>query len=299
MPPVIVGLGEILWDLLPGGRQLGGAPANFAYFVKQFGCDARVVTAVGNDGDGRDILAYLLAQHLPTDGVAVVDDAPTGIVTVALDDRGVPTYTIHEPAAWDCIPSVASLEIAAGADVVCFGTLAQRQAQSREAIHTFLEHTPADAWRVLDVNFRLGIYTAEIIEQSLTAANVLKINDDELEILRTFYELPAGEEAALRALAERFELHVAVLTRGAAGSLAISGAASSEQPVIATDIVDTVGAGDAFGAAFVVALKAGQPLDDAHALAAQVAAFVCSQSGAMSPLPKEVLRQWDCRAPRA
>ncbi|MFM1550578.1 MAG: PfkB family carbohydrate kinase, partial [Lentisphaeria bacterium] len=221
----------------------------------------------------------------------------TTVVDV-MSTGGVPTYTIHEPAAWDCMPSCASLELAAGVDVVCFGTLAQRQAQSREAIHTFLAHTPVSAWRVLDVNFRLGIYTAEIIEQSLAAANVLKINDDELEILRTFYELPAGEEAALRVLAERFELQAAVLTRGAAGSLAISGAASSEQSVVATEIIDTVGAGDAFGAAFVVALEAGQPLDDAHALAAQVAGFVCSQSGAMSPLPKEVLRQWNRQDPR-
>src|SRR5688500_6563481 len=180
----LIGLGEILWDLLPSGRQLGGAPANFAYHAKALGAAGTIISRVGADQNGMDILQRLRQLGLSTDLLQIDPDVPTGTVSVELEDDGQPRYIIHNNVAWDRIAATSeSLSIAASADAICFGTLAQRSETSRASIHEILSQTKPEALRILDVNLRQSFYSAELIERSLRAANILKINDAELPIL--------------------------------------------------------------------------------------------------------------------
>jgi fructokinase len=287
--PQVVGIGEVLWDVFPEGRNLGGAPANFAWYAAQRGCSAGIVSAVGDDQDGRDILEFLQRHQLTAQAVATVPDVPTGRVTVAVDAMGQPDYTIHDPSAWDRIPSTdTAMNWMRETRAVCFGSVAQRGDYSRCSIRALVAATPRDAFRMYDVNFRKSFYSAQLVHDSLELANVLKINDDELLIIRDYFDIVGDDAAALRWLTANYALHTAILTRGVDGSLVWSGNVLSEQPAVATDVVDTVGAGDAFGAAFVTGLIYGGALDEIHERAARIAAFVCAQPGAMTLLPQEL-----------
>ena len=218
--PRVVGIGEILWDLLPDGKQPGGAPANFAFHAHSLGARTALVSAVGDDALGRDILGRLDGWGIDRRTVAVLPGHPTGTVSVTVDDHGVPRYVIHEDVVWDHIPWSPSLEeLAAAADAVCFGTLCRRAPESREAIRRFLAATPARCLRVCDVNLRQGHYSAATIVESLDQANVLKLNDEELAILCPLFGLSGSVEGILRGLAKRFELQLVALTRGSRGSL--------------------------------------------------------------------------------
>jgi fructokinase len=283
--PIVLAVGEVLWDLLPGGKQLGGAPANFAYHAAQLGGDARIISAVGEDNLGREILHRLREQQLDTSLVAVDRLHPTGVVTVAVDMRGQPSYTIEEQVAWDFIPTTAPLlELAARADCVCFGTLAQRSPVSRATIRQVVAAVPDDAIRILDVNFRQHYYTPEIVRKSLAAASVLKINDEELPRL---YELLGSPSA----LFDFTNIRVIATTRGAAGSHLWSRDASVSHPGHwAGPVVDTVGAGDAFAAALAIGLLNGLPLARINDNANRLAAHVCTHAGATPEIPPELLR---------
>jgi fructokinase len=277
----VIGVGEILWDLLPSGKQLGGAPANFAYHAHALGAEARVVSRVGDDSLGREILDRLRALGLPTSGVGVDATAPTGTVSVKLAADGQPRFTIHENVAWDRLTAdEASLAFAAQADAVCFGSLAQRSPTSRASIHQLVAATPASALRVFDINLRQYFYSREIIESSLALANALKLNETELPVLAAMFGLAGDARAHLAALAQRFELRAVALTRGANGSLLLADGAWSEHPGLRVKVVDAVGAGDAFTAAWTLGLLAGQPLDEINQRANELAAFVCTQPGA-------------------
>jgi fructokinase len=284
--PVIIGLGEVLWDLLPSGAQMGGAPANFAYHARALGADAGVISRVGNDPLGRDILKRFEALGLPTDLVQRDDGAPTGTVTVQLGAEGVPQFTIHEDVAWDRLAMTEpALAAVAAADAVCFGSLGQRCEPARSSIQRLVAAVPSKALRIFDINLRQHFYSREIIECSLQKANLLKLNDAELPVLAAMFGLSGPVRVQLERLAGTFNLEVVALTRGPHGSLLFGSGGWSDHGGLPVEVRDTVGAGDAFTAAMTLGLLAGWDLDRVNDHANQVARYVCSCSGATPPLP--------------
>lgn len=287
---VIVGMGEALWDMLPDGKKIGGAPANFAYHVKQFGLPACVVSAVGDDPLGREIAANFadkkLEHHLD------IVPYPTGTVQVELDDAGIPQYEIKENVAWDNIPYTPQLkELALNTRAFCFGSLAQRSVVSRDTINRFLGDIVRtdDTMIVFDINLRQGFFTKEILHQSMQQCNVLKINDEELVIISRLFEYPGIDlEAKSRAILEAYGLKMLILTCGVNGSYVFTPEATSFLPTPKVKVVDTVGAGDSFTAAFVACILHGCTVPQAHRRAVEVSAYVCTCAGAMPTLPPEL-----------
>lgn len=286
----VVSLGEVLWDLLPAGPQLGGAPANFVCHARALGAEARLVSRVGDDNLGRKIIAQLDALGLGTDCIAMDARHATGTVGVELES-GQPRYVIHENVAWDFIEaSPHALAAVHAANAVCFGTLAQRSEPSRRAIRALVSASASGAFRVCDINLRQHFYSHELLAESLALANVLKLNDAELPVLAALFGFAGDTRAQLAALVGRFALRLVVLTRGTHGSVLFDGANWSEHPGIEVEVKDTIGAGDSFTAATVLGFLAGWPLDRINAFANEVAAFVCSQSGATPSLPARLRR---------
>jgi fructokinase len=286
MPGKILALGEVLWDLLPSGKQLGGAPANFTFHCRCLGADARLVTRVGDDDLGREVLDRLRSMGLPTDTVQVDPAWPTGTVDVALAPDGQPRYTIRTGAAWDRIEANAlATGHAVSADAVCFGSLAQREEPSRRSIRSLVQAACPGALRMFDVNLRAPFVDRAVIEGSLSLANALKLNDQELPALAAMFGLPPEARAAMAGLARRFGLSLVALTRGPGGSLMFADGTWSDHPGVPVEMHDTVGAGDAFTAALVVGRLAGRPLDAINRHANEVAAFVCSRPGGSPALP--------------
>ncbi|HPO15723.1 MAG TPA: carbohydrate kinase [Candidatus Hydrogenedentes bacterium] len=280
----VVGLGEVLWDLLPDGKLLGGAPANFAYHAKGLGAEAFVVSAVGPDDLGGEILSQLDRSGLETRYIHQDAEHPTGRVTVTLDAAGTPSYVIHTDVAWDFIPqSPALLDLAERTDATCFGTLCQRSPISQHTVRSFLENTPQDSLRVFDINLRQQFYSASIIHNMLTLSNVLKLNDEELPVVAKLLEMDGAETSLMEELVRRYDLRLVALTRGAKGSLLCTREGWSDHPGMSVTVADTVGAGDAFTAALVMGLLENHPLGEINAQANRLAAYVCTQKGAMPP----------------
>jgi fructokinase len=286
---VVVGLGELLWDVLPGGKQLGGASANFAYHAQMLGAEAWLVSSVGNDLLGREILERLHQMQMSSECLTINPTVPTGTVSVAVAPDGQPTFTICENVAWDFISASAfTRSIVARADAVCFGSLAQRNPVSRATIHSLLALTRSDTYRVFDINLRQKFFSDEIITASLALANILKINDEELPVLARLFHLSGDVKTQLAELAERFDLKLVALTRGAKGSLFYAQGDYSEFAGFPSKVVDTVGAGDSFTATLAMGLLAGWDLDQINRHANQVAAYVVSQPGATPVLPERL-----------
>lgn len=290
--PLVIGMGEALWDVLPEGRKIGGAPANFAFHAGQAGMDARVVSAVGRDALGDETLLTLQQKGLNTDAVARVD-FPTGVVQVTLSEGGIPQYDICEGVAWDNIPFTPALdELARNAQAVCWGSLAQRSEVSRNCIYRFLDAMPSEQGRlkVFDINLRQHFYSLDVIEASCQRANVLKINEEELVIVSELLRLgtPLVEQQC-RLLMERFSLDMLVLTCGCNGSYIFTPVETSFRVTPLVQVADTVGAGDSFTATLVADLLKGASVGVAHEHAVQLAAYVCTQQGAMAEWP-EALR---------
>lgn len=285
--PVVVGLGEALWDVLPDGDHFGGAPANVALHARALGADAWLISAVGRDARGRAALARLDAAGVQRDAVALVDHS-TGVVRVSLDARGQPVYDIAADSAWDYLPwSTAVQQVAAQADAIAFGTLAQRSPVSRVTIRRAVASTRDTAWRLFDVNLRQSYYDAEVLQASLELASAVKLNDEELPVVARLCGLAAAPAVdQLRVLCDRFDLKLAALTRGACGAVLVTPEAVCESAAPPTVVADTVGAGDAFAAAMLIELLAGRPLVDVSRRANAVAAYVCSQPGATPPIPE-------------
>jgi fructokinase len=291
VPLTVVGLGEVLWDLLPTGPQLGGAPANFTHLAAALGARAIMVTRVGHDDLGREVIRRFTQVSLPRDTVQVDLARPTGTVAVTLDGQGVPHYTFADDAAWEQLEVTNdALEAVRGAHAVCFGTLGQRSAISRNAIQQLVAAAPADALKIFDINLRLDFYSREVIEASMRLSNVLKLNEEELEVLTAMFSLRGDVRERIESSARSFGFKLVALTRGSSGSLLYREGGWSAFGPTPVQIVDTVGAGDAFSAALTMGLLVRMPLEDVHAIAADVARYICSQPGATPPLPK-VFRQ--------
>ena len=288
---VIVGMGEALWDVLPEGKKIGGAPANFAYHVSQFGLESCVVSAVGDDKLGSEIVSNLTSKGLKQ--LIETVPYPTGTVQVEIDQAGVPQYDIKENVAWDNIPNTPKLqELASRTQAVCFGSLAQRSVVSRETINSFLDAMPEspDKLVVFDVNLRQGFYNKEILCNSMERCNILKINDEELVTVSRMFGYPGIDlQDKCWILLGKYNLKMLILTCGINGSYVFTPGNVSFQPTPVVKVADTVGAGDSFTAAFIASIIKGKSVEEAHKTAVNVSAFVCTQNGAMPVLPQEIM----------
>ena len=292
MKPKIVGIGEALWDLFDSGRQLGGAPANFAYHAHALGAEAQIITRVGDDPLGREIVQRFTALGLPSRNVQVDEAAPTGTAGVTLASNGSAVFAIQENVAWDFLSETEDARAAVRhADAVCFGSLAQRRASSRATIQKIVSMAPAHAIRIFDINLRQNYYSTEVIDESLRLSNILKLNEEELRIVSQLFGLGSYPSGQIESLARKFDLDLIAVTLGARGSLIWSKGEFSEvasQPVVVTD---TVGAGDSFAAALALGLLHEMDLDSLNVFANDVARFVCSQPGATPVLPLEFAKR--------
>ena len=288
MDRLVIGIGEALWDMLPEGKKLGGAPANFAFHAGQFGLESMAVSAIGLDPLCEEIAKELEEHGLPFHLDRT--DYPTGTVQVTLDSNGIPRYEIKEDVAWDNIPYTKELaDLAGRAQAVCFGSLAQRNPVSRETIGWFLDAVPEDCLKVFDINLRQSFYSKEIIEDSMRRCDILKINDEELEIVKEMFgleDLPT--EGLCRSIIDEYGLKMLILTCGVNGSHVFSGDVSSFIETPKVKVADTVGAGDSFTGAFVASILKGKTVREAHEAAVKVSAFVCTQSGAMPVIPEDL-----------
>ena len=286
----VIGIGEALWDVLPEGKKLGGAPANFAYHVSQFGIKSCAVSAVGNDALGREIIRQLDQRHM--NHIIETVPYPTGTVAVTLDGNGIPCYEIKENVAWDNIPFTERLAAAAHeCTAVCFGSLAQRSEVSRQTIYRFLDTMPEEEgrYRIFDINLRQGFYTKEIISESISRCNILKINDEELVTVSRLFGYPGIDlQNKCWLMLGKYNLRMLILTCGVNGSYVFTPGEMSFQPTPVVKVADTVGAGDSFTGTFCASILAGKSVVEAHRLAVQVSAYVCTQNGAMPVLPEAV-----------
>jgi len=283
----VAGIGEALWDQLPQGDVLGGAPANVAFHAGQLGAESYIISAVGNDKLGNDIISRLSTKdiNLLISKVAY----PTGTVKVTLDDRGVPDFVITKDVAWDYIKLTSeSIVLAGQLDAVCFGSLAQRNHVSHQAITKFLNLLPEKTLKIFDINLRQNFYNRQLISDSLKISNILKINDDELIIISELFGMKGDEEYLCRKLLDTYELELVAYTCGANESFLFGKNDKSYLKTPVVKVKDTIGAGDSFTAALMVSLLNGYSLSECHLLAVDIAAFVCENDGAMPEYPKEL-----------
>ena len=286
---IVVGMGEALWDVLPEGKKIGGAPANFAYHVSQFGLNSRVVSAVGDDKLGMEILDNFREKKL--NAMVEIVPYPTGTVQIELDAEGVPCYDIKEGVAWDNIPYTPALEdLAKHTKAVCFGSLAQRSVVSRDTINRFIDAMPAeDTLKIFDINLRQGFYTKEILCNSFSKCNILKINDEELVTVSRMFGYPGIDlQDKCWILLAKYNLKMLILTCGVNGSYVFTPGNVSFVETPRVEVADTVGAGDSFTAAFVSSILSGLSIGEAHKLAVETSAYVCTQNGAMPVLPQSL-----------
>jgi fructokinase len=292
MNDLIVGMGEALWDVLPEGKKIGGAPANFAYHVSQFGLNSCVISAIGDDKLGEEIVENFRNKNLNMNLASV--PYPTGTVLVELDEEGVPQYEIKENVAWDNIPYTDELkEIARHTKAVCFGSLAQRSIVSRTTINDFINDIPEenDALKVFDINLRQSFYTKDIIRNSIKQCNILKINDEELVAVSRLFGYPGIDlQDKCWLILGKYNLKMLILTCGINGSYVFTPGNFSFQETPVVEVADTVGAGDSFTAAFISSILKGKSVAEAHEQAVKVSAFVCTQNGAMPQIPYELTK---------
>ena len=289
MNNLIIGMGEALWDVLPTGKKIGGAPANFAFHVSQFGLPSCVVSAIGDDTLGNEIIENFTSKGLNQHIEKV--PYPTGTVQVEIDQAGIPQYDIKENVAWDNIPYTDELEaLAKRTKAVCFGSLAQRNIVSRTTINKFLDAMPKtdETLIVFDVNLRQGFYNKEILCNSMQKCNILKINDEELVTVSRMFGYPGIDlQDKCWILLGKYNLKMLILTCGINGSYVFTPGNVSFYPTPKVEVADTVGAGDSFTAAFIASIIKGKEIKEAHRLAVETSAFVCTKKGAMPILPEE------------
>lgn len=276
--PIVVGIGELLWDVFPTGKRAGGAPINFVYHATQLGAEGYAISAVGKDSLGKEILQVLKENNIANYVESV--DYPTGTVQVKLTN-GIPSYTIIENVAWDHIPlTKTASDVVKQADAVCYGTLALRNSDSRKTVETLLSQTPKEALRFFDINLRQHYYSKELIEELLREANIFKINDEEILVLSKMFNLTGTEDNLVKYFMDTYKLRYLILTAGEKYSTIYSQTEKSYIETPKVKVADTVGAGDSFSGAFVQGLLSGKTLKEAHRQAVEISAFVCTQTGA-------------------
>jgi fructokinase len=288
----VLGLGELLWDLLPERACLGGAPANFAHITMLMGDEGIVASRVGKDSLGQEALSHLKKLGLETGHVQIDGEHPTGTVKVELDNNGLARYEIAHPVAWDFLEWTQGWEhLAKTVDAVCYGSLAQRSEESRATIRRFVGAASTNAVKIFDVNLRQSYYTQEILAESMRWADIVKLNDEELPKIVSLSRLPAGEELpSAQRLIAAYALKLVCVTRGGRGSLLVRAADSHEHPGFQVRVADTVGSGDAFTAGLVHEYLRGASLDTMNEMANRVGAWVASEVGAM-PTPVDGVLQ--------
>lgn len=289
--PVVVGLGELIWDILPDGKQLGGAPTNFAYISRLLGNEAIVASRIGDDDLGREALGKLGRMGIVTRYLQLDKNHPTGTVGVQIDERGEPHFAVNEGSAWDYLEWTTRWEqLARRADAVCFGTLGQRHDQARTTIHSFLKLTRSDAVRVFDVNLRHSFFTPEMLSESLQLATIVKLNREELSTVAQMLRFDEKEEETLaRRLIASFNIKLAVITRGEHGSLLVTQDAAATHPGFQVQVKDTIGAGDAFTAALLHYYLRGASLTLISEAANRIGAWVTTHTGATPEANTEML----------
>lgn len=290
---VITALGEILWDVFPGGKRLGGAPANFAFYSAAFGLQSRIVSRIGADPAGDEIRDKVKASGLDPGFLQIDPVHPTGKVTVELDRQGIPSYSIHENTAWDFIEMTPELDdLAASSNAVCFGTLAQRSPVSRKTIRRFLDKVSANCLKVCDMNLRVPHENPDVIEYCLSACDVLKLNEDEAGHIRRLFGWKEAGWDLLYKIRDGFAIEYLAETRGDSGSRLLCPDKSAEHPGYSISLKDTVGAGDAFAAVLAVGILKKDSCDALNERANKTASLVCEQEGAWTKLPiKEIINE--------
>ena len=285
----VVGLGEALWDMLPEGKKLGGAPANFAYHAGQFGLNTLAVSALGEDALADETIAALKKNGLNYLMPRV--PYPTGTVLVTLSGDGIPSYEIKENVAWDNIPYTPEIaDVAKNCRAGCFGSLAQRNVTSWATIRQFLDDTPADCLKIFDINLRQQFFTKDVIEESLKRCNILKINDEELIVFQHIFDYEGLDmRGTCEKIVAEYGLRMLVLTCGTNGSYVFANGITSFQPTPKVEVADTVGAGDSFTGSFCAAILNGKAVEEAHRIAVEVSAYVCTQNGAMPKYPASLV----------
>lgn len=283
MEHFIAGIGDILWDCFPEGRKIGGAPANFAYYMKQFGFESLMISAVGEDELGAEIHDTL--DRIGLDHVLQTVDYPTGTVMIELDENGIPTYKIIENVSYDNISYTEQIDqIAKKCTVLCFGTLAQRNSVSRDSIRRFLQAMPQtdETYKVFDINLRQNFYDKDIVAESLRLCNVFKVNDEELAVVKDMFGYSGDDDQEVcRQILSDWDLKYLILTCGTSGSYVYADGEESFLPTPEVEVADTVGAGDSFIGTFMALILKGATVKEAHKLAVAVSAYVCTQYGGM------------------
>jgi fructokinase len=288
----VVGLGELLWDLLPSGRQLGGAPANFAHCSHLLGNRGIVASRIGSDELGREARQAMTAHGLTDDFLQLDLQRPTSTVAVHVDARGQPKFEITDDVAWDFLEFTSSWKaLAESADAVCFGSLAQRNPQSRATIVNFLDATGAGALRIFDVNLRQTFYSGDVITKSMGRAKIVKLNNEEMPVIAKLLSLKVAPHSFCSELIAKFDLELVCITYGDSGSLLCSRVETNQHPGFMVDVADTVGAGDAFTAGLVHEYLKGSSLEKINDSANRMGAWVASQRGAMPVPPKTGLAE--------
>ncbi|MDZ8118330.1 carbohydrate kinase family protein [Pontiella agarivorans] len=286
----VAGIGELLWDVFPEHKRLGGAPANFSCHCGQLGANAKPVSCVGADPLGKELRESLKELGMSAEFIFESAEYPTGTVEVVLNEMGKPTYQIHEDVAWDHIPCPDALkDFAASLDAVCFGSLSQRAGESRGSIRSFIREVPDNALKIYDVNLRQAFFSKQIVSESLELANVLKLSDEELPVLAGYFDLTGDTEEQLTALRRMFSLKLIFFTRGKDGSLLLSAHETDDCPGCEGLAVDSVGAGDSATAALCMGVLQGWPLSKVNLYTNEVSTFVCMQKGATPVLPERLV----------
>ncbi|MEG1723979.1 MAG: PfkB family carbohydrate kinase [Anaerovoracaceae bacterium] len=287
--PIVIGIGELLWDMLPQGKQLGGAPCNYVYHSLKLGCEAHIISSVGNDTLGLEAVRLVKDLGLDTSTIQITNKNGTGVVEVSLGDMGNVNYKIKENVAWDNIKWDSSMkEFAASADAICFGSLAQRNSVTQNTIFKFIEHSKISCLKIFDINLRQQYYSKDIIIQSLKKTDVLKLNETELQILANM--LNYDMNSALDDLLNEYNIRLIAYTKGSYGSIIKTKNYISEMKAPKIMVEDTIGAGDSFTATLITGMLMNIDINIVHNTASKLSAYVCTQKGATPQVPEQLLK---------
>ena len=293
--PTIICFGEVLWDVLPTGRIAGGAPMNVAYHINQLGMQSKIISSIGDDDLGKELIRFLESKGVSTDLIQTDNTFPTGIVNVMLDSGGYPSYEIVSPVAWDYIrPDDKVKDLVNGSDALVFGSLACRTERNKRTLFEYLDVAPV---RVLDVNLRAPFYSQPLIEALLAKADIVKMNDEELALIASWQGIGGDERHQLDYIKNKFGIDLLILTKGKDGAACLDESGYQEHPGFAIKVQDTIGSGDSFLAAFLSKYLKGSTTLECLAFAGAVGALVATKAGGTPEVtPQEIQALMDAKA---